>query len=402
MQAEASAAEGAASRAHFIALDSLRGIAALAVVLYHVRWTHPLYGWGVIRNGYLAVDFFFVLSGFVIAYSYGARLNRPAALRRFAWLRFWRLYPVHLAVLLLLLGAALSRAAAAWLAAAPLVRPPFGGTDSLYSLLCNFLLVQGFNFKPLGWNIPSWSISVEFYVYFAFALVVFTIGFRRAAFWVFGAIALVAALLLAGRAGHGLERLTSDFGMLRALAGFSLGILTFAAWRRVRTLSMTIWRLRWLSSLAMIAAAAYLWFNVPSRADLAIYPVSAAMVLAVAALPPAGLVQLLLTRPAEWLGRISYSVYMTHFPVLVVAMVAFKRAVPGLVLGHDGAFLVVSPMVGLTALLIALAAVLAVADLSYRWIERPARDWSRAVLARRRARAVIAVPELARPGGQIV
>ena len=76
---------------HFAALDSIRGIAALSVVLFHIGWRDIVGDLSYARNSYLMVDLFFVLSGFVIFYAYGARLKSIPDVSRFMWLRFWRL-----------------------------------------------------------------------------------------------------------------------------------------------------------------------------------------------------------------------------------------------------------------------------------------------------------------------
>src|SRR5882757_8389119 len=86
------------------ALDGLRGLAALAVVLYHVRWDNHLTGIASIRHGFLFVDLCFMLSGFVLSAAYSESLTDTRAFIEFITLRFFRLYPVHLVVLLGLIG----------------------------------------------------------------------------------------------------------------------------------------------------------------------------------------------------------------------------------------------------------------------------------------------------------
>src|SRR5687768_5675625 len=82
----------------FIALDSLRGIAAVGVMLFHMGNIGWLGGFHAIQNGWLLVDFFFVLSGFVIAASYGERLAQGYSVGKFMALRFGRVVPLHAAV----------------------------------------------------------------------------------------------------------------------------------------------------------------------------------------------------------------------------------------------------------------------------------------------------------------
>src|SRR6266704_3238416 len=91
----------------FVALDSLRGICAIFVAIYHFSAVSFLSSIPIIKNGFLFVDFFFVLSGFVIAASYGERLKAQFPISKFMFLRLGRLYPLHIFVLFLYLIIAL-------------------------------------------------------------------------------------------------------------------------------------------------------------------------------------------------------------------------------------------------------------------------------------------------------
>ncbi|MEO8702134.1 MAG: acyltransferase, partial [Kofleriaceae bacterium] len=90
----------------FEALDAWRGICALIVAVEHLSITNVLHANEFVRHGARFVDFFFVLSGFVIAHAYRERLARGVAeARRFLWRRVGRLWPLHIAILLALIGA---------------------------------------------------------------------------------------------------------------------------------------------------------------------------------------------------------------------------------------------------------------------------------------------------------
>jgi peptidoglycan/LPS O-acetylase OafA/YrhL len=102
-----------ASLPRFAVLDSWRGIAACMVALFHLRVLSHVGDAALVRHASLFVDFFFVLSGFVITGGYAERLAAGFGAWRFALLRFGRLYPLHLAVL----------AAFVWLGGAPLATP---------------------------------------------------------------------------------------------------------------------------------------------------------------------------------------------------------------------------------------------------------------------------------------
>ena len=93
----------------FVALDSWRGIAALAVVAFHVQVNGLAFSSTIVGNAGAAVDFFFVLSGFVISAAYGSRLAGGFSLARFMTLRLGRVYPLHLLVLALYVAAELAK-----------------------------------------------------------------------------------------------------------------------------------------------------------------------------------------------------------------------------------------------------------------------------------------------------
>ena len=136
----------------FEALDTLRGLAALAVALFHFSG-----GWG----GYLAVDFFLVLSGFVLSHSY---LYKDADIDKVKFIshRIARLYPLHLFTLI------------AFIAAYYFINKSFPTypDGTIFALVQNLTLTQNIGFNPSGisFNYPSWSISVEFWVNILFIL----------------------------------------------------------------------------------------------------------------------------------------------------------------------------------------------------------------------------------------
>jgi peptidoglycan/LPS O-acetylase OafA/YrhL len=120
----------------FLALDGLRGVAAFAVVLYHFRWSNHLTG--PFQNGYLAVDLFFILSGFVIYANYSALPDLRSALH-FIWLRFFRVYPLHLAVLAAFVALNMAKLWAAHFGVIS-TQAPFSGSTSIHGLIGNLLL----------------------------------------------------------------------------------------------------------------------------------------------------------------------------------------------------------------------------------------------------------------------
>jgi peptidoglycan/LPS O-acetylase OafA/YrhL len=159
----------------FTVLDSWRGIAALAVVAFHFRRRVGLDGHPLFDSMFLFVDFFFVLSGFVIFSAYGNRLEEGFSFRRFLWLRLGRIYPLHIFTLSVFILANV-------VMVYPVKEEWFPSPrQSWDTIAANLLLVQSWSlFSFLTWNTPSWSISAEFFAYIAFALVI-PVALRK--FW---------------------------------------------------------------------------------------------------------------------------------------------------------------------------------------------------------------------------
>src|ERR1700678_383797 len=167
----APAARAARDVGFFVTLEPLRGIAALIVVVYHAVWLNPLTDSRFFTNGALMVDFFFVLSGFVICHSYGDRLSSVRDIGRFLWLRLGRLYPLHVAFLMVFVLIETVKYVAQVRYGIIADKPAFT-VNGAGAFLANVFLVQALSFSaPLTFNYPSWSISVEFYAYVLFAIV---------------------------------------------------------------------------------------------------------------------------------------------------------------------------------------------------------------------------------------
>jgi peptidoglycan/LPS O-acetylase OafA/YrhL len=349
-------------------LESLRGLAALLVVLFHIPpWNPAFHGIGVFRNGYLMVELFFVLSGYVIYTAYADRIERPRELLRFQFLRFGRLYPVHLVFLLVYLGIEAAR----YLASGAMHTDAVAfERNSPMALLQQLLLVQAIG--PTGnhhsFNSPAWSISVEFYTYLIFGLSLLLA--RRHKNGLFAALMAGSFVLLATGTTGGFDDL------LRCTAGFFLGCLT--AWVRPRLGGSLP------AHLAVVAFAAivlFLEFKAPFEQDLYVYALTAILILTVVS-SQGGVFKRVLDLPVlTWLGTISYSVYMSHAAVLWVLDNLFRRILKKPTLTVDGsAFPQLSAWENALAVVFAVGIVLTISALAYRYIEQPWRERSRKVV----------------------
>src|SRR5687768_5126464 len=112
----------------FDALDSLRGVFALMVALVHLSALGHFFAWPLVRNAGFGVDFFFVLSGFVLMHAYGGRVGSAAQALDFLWRRVGRLYPLHLATLCVMLAIELGKWAVVRMLGLSAGEAPFSGT----------------------------------------------------------------------------------------------------------------------------------------------------------------------------------------------------------------------------------------------------------------------------------
>jgi peptidoglycan/LPS O-acetylase OafA/YrhL len=365
---------------HFEALDGWRGLCACLVVLFHFHGYSPIYHWGLIRNSYLFVDFFFVLSGFVIAWNYGARLGSWRDVRQFLVLRVGRLYPLHIFMLLVFL---------AWETAKLFLghagangSPVFTGETDPGTVLSNVFLVQSLHLNDtLSWNAPSWSISTELWAYVVFAAVSVTFGLRN---WMIALLAVAAPVFLLQVTRTGMD-ITYDWGLVRCLFGFALGVACARIYRarQERLSGANRVAATLLESGALVAVVWYVAVAGKSNWSLLAPFVFAAAVL-VFANERGAFSRLLQLRFFKWLGTLSYSIYLTHYFFVVNLPIVARRVLHldltrPMALPDGGTVLAFgrNDLEGTLCYGLVLALTIAFSAITYRWIETPGRDFSR-------------------------
>lgn len=338
------------------ALTSIRGIAAWYVVVYHFREYVPSFGLPMLpkiwSQGFLAVDLFFELSGFVIALNYLEPLNRPGSkislVARFLWLRLGRIYPLHIVVLCLMIGNPL----AIWLFSA---QSEAGSRYSLSYFVMSVFLVQSWGFsRDLAWNVPAWSISTEWFVYLLFPLIAWTVlRSRLTAFgWSLVALALCGVFATVSIVwGVQLADLAED-GLFRCVVEFMIGTAVYGAWENMRQAGHAL-RGEWAIIAAGVLLLIGFWLPMPNL----ILPVCFALTIYGLADPHSVVTKILASPVLEWIGMISYSTYLVHY--LVRDWVKF------LVIHQDG------PQTMATVLYLSATALLSV--VFYKFVEMPGR-----------------------------
>jgi peptidoglycan/LPS O-acetylase OafA/YrhL len=338
-------------------LDSYRFIAASLVCLYHFNKADVLGLQGLspaFPGMQLMVDFFFTLSGFVIARTYMGKVEDGASYRLFMWKRLARLYPLHLVTLGVgIVGGMMIGTGALQ----PGTNPDVFSTQAI---IANLTLTHSMGVTNYGsFNIPSWSISAEMFVYVLFPLMAFlTVRLHPLA-----TLALILgyiAVTVAVREALGLRDWTIawyDGGALRAVPTFFMGVL-------IAHLVSIRWRgfapsILWAHGFFLLA---FVPLHMCWRDELALVCFALVVLFAAAAEQNGATSRL---QHPRWvhLGDASYSLYMWHMP-LKVGIFAVMAKLFGLGLG---------PM--WTAAILSYVVSLAVALACYRWFEMPVRRW---------------------------
>lgn len=367
---------------HLYSLDFARGVAALAVVLWH--WQHFFFNGSVpgvfqrevqpfysvlflfYEKGWFAVDFFFALSGFVFFWLYADPIRqRSVSTRRFFWLRLSRLYPLHLATLLLVAGLQ-------WL----YIR--YHGGYFVYPLNDTYHFILNLFFAPawglekgFSFNAPIWSVSVEILLYAMFFCVARWLPTRA-----------VYALLLA-MAGLYLQSYSVLIG--RGVFAFYMGALVYVAYQKLVTGGLVY---RGAKPLLLICLAAWLatllefqlgslqavlsTFCTTSCTDTRLDQLKA--LWATGLLLPLTILCLAVSETAgkggwertAWLGDISYASYLLHFPLQLIFFTLLAGLLPERAIFY-------SPVLwgGYFAVLISCSL------LTHRFFERPLQQWIR-------------------------
>ncbi|NJN33704.1 MAG: acyltransferase [Saprospiraceae bacterium] len=298
-------------------LTPLRGIAALMVAVYHfdsvvanfLNKHHSM----LIEKCYLMVDLFFIMSGFIILHVYGTTFTESIAKKdylKFIGARFARVYPLHFFTLLLSIAVFYG-----------LHKPenPVNPVNNPMAIPTHLLLLHSFGIhKTFTWNVPSWSISAEWWAYMLFPfLALFLAKYNKKAIIILSGISIalyfsipyllprVNPIIPALPVPHDLN-VTYDYGYIRGLAGFIAGMITYTLFQRKETAKYL--DNDFVSTLLILLTISLFHFGVN---DLVIVFVLMLLVLAIA-LNKKRVSSLLKFRPLQYLGDISYSIYLTH------------------------------------------------------------------------------------------
>lgn len=322
----------------------------------------------VLAVGYLGVDLFFLLSGFIMGHTKYQQLSRPdlPVYARFMFERVMRLYPTNAAVLILFMLAVL---------AVPYLRGEYASyTFSGPMFVTSILLIQSWLSVPHGsWIAPAWSVSAEMGAYVTLPILLSMI--RRiqsgtTALYL-GAASLLALVALLLATGAHTPNVIVKGGLIRLACEFSTGALVYQAWHLSIRVPIGV-------GTAVISAffLAAVVIPIPEATFLSLPAFT--LLLLIGAQGEGAACNLLNSRVVQFLGRISYSLYLIHWPILVLwKHFHFIRKAE-----------FIGPWLVSNALLICVTLLLA--GTLHRFVELPSHRWARNV-GRKQKVGIIAV-----------
>ncbi|MFM0505055.1 acyltransferase family protein [Paraburkholderia caffeinilytica] len=352
-------------------LDNLTGVrafAALWVVVFHFRLGDGMSAIGgpILDSGYIGVDVFFVLSGFILSHAYCKNLPLNFSLswyREFIVKRFAKIYPLHLVMFLTILSVVVG---------ARYMGYAFQNTleNTVWSAIANLLLMHAWGVtSSLSWNVPSWSISAEWFAYFlVFPLAAFCLRKMSLSRLSFLCGVLWSAYFYGAMHWNDQSLNVTTAGVARIIPEFLIGYTAYQALQREKFAAVS-------GDFLSISGIALLLFSIVMGGAFLIL-VAPAIGIAMTGLYIGGSVSNVVfgNRMVVSIGTVSYSIYMTHFFIVMGANQFIRRVHFLNVEKHAAAFLLFEVVIAV-----------AIGLVTHRFVEEPLRLRVLAIAKRRRA-----------------
>jgi peptidoglycan/LPS O-acetylase OafA/YrhL len=364
-------------------LESLRGIAAILVVFLHSKF-YSSNEISLLRiNGAVWVDFFFVLSGFVMGYAYFSKVKSGTiTFKKFITLRFGRLFPLNTFILLLWVPYVIVKIYA--------FNHGYGHVDpigrhNLLQFFSNLFLIQSLNIHDQStWNGPAWSISTEFFTYIFYF---YTLSFIYKIFPKINDKYNMSLLIIISLLAYYLLIIfnenkffaTYHYGVLRCIGGFFLGLFIYQLFAILKNKSSIINRnyiFHIIEILLTIIIIVLIYKVRESNYYIFSLIVVFALTILVLALQSNGVVSKILSfKLLRYLGKLSYSIYLSHALILVVASNFFQYILK-VRTELDPLFnlkILIVPYAFILNFLL-LCSIILFSHFSYKYIEKPFRN----------------------------
>ena len=288
-------------------LESLRGIAAIMVACFHFKIFH--YFGFLTQNSWMFVEFFFVLSGFVISLNYQYRISNIKDLITFQKRRFLRLYPLHFLTLGLMIFLLFAEFIKEYL---------IGNTGevsaleryTLNEILANLLLLHNIVLDKVTFNQPSWSISSEFYVYLLFAILILILNKdKKKIIFISIIISTISFYYLLNN-----SLIPDTHGFTRCTYSFFLGVLIFNIYD-MNKLKFPSFITKILILIIIIIMMNFKTVSAEIDFNIFMPLIFSLLILSLVSSKEDIIKKILINKNIVLLGTFSYGIYMLHMPV---------------------------------------------------------------------------------------
>ncbi|WP_299289381.1 acyltransferase [uncultured Mucilaginibacter sp.] len=318
----------------FEILDIFRGLFAFIVVLYHLKTVFPnsiSLNNEFISNGYMFVDFFFVLSGFVIAYNYESKISNYIEFKQFMVKRLFRVYPLHLVMLMIALMYVVFRIIIGFH-----FKPDAIKLYTVETFFTNLFLLNSIKFpntNDLSWNYPSWSISAEVISYMVFAAFTLTIKKLNLSY-----LRTIVWLLVLGISIYWIHSLSNNYfifltynnGFIRGLIGFFSGVICQQVFQKLTgkingnfLITFTILEVTAILLIIYFVTSGNLFKSFGLIYDF-VFLLSILIFSFEKGLLSEKIKKIRLLKE---IGKFSYSIYMTHALIIIFASIVLKKII---------------------------------------------------------------------------
>ena len=350
----------------FETLDSFRGLAAIFVVVHHMHYVGSITELDFFKYSFWFVEFFFILSGFVLAHGYAWKKNLQFTDYFIA--RTFRILPLHLFVLFAFIFLELLKYIL-YKSGVDLTILPFSGNNALSEILPNAFLLQAWlpSASSISFNAPAWSISIEYYMYMIFFM---TLLFRQNLKYILWFCISVSFFILMLTGSE-----IAAF-ILRGLSSFFVGALTYLVYKNIASSQIKIPRYFFivLEILLLLLVGFVLTSNMPYKALLMNLLFS--LQVLIFAFEKGWISTLLKQKVFLYFGKLSYSIYMIHVIIIFnvfwvfilidkcfhTKLILILHTMPYVDLG--------SPLYNNILVLSIVAGVIFVSGFTYRFIEQ--------------------------------
>jgi len=353
----------------FEVLDSFRGLSAIFVVLFHMHYVGSITQLSFFRGSHLFVEFFFVLSGFVLAHGYGWKKNLK--FKDFLIARTFRILPLHIVMLIVFIILEFGKLFA-YKNGFHFNDVPFTNVANPNDIIPNLLLLQSWlpNANSLSWNTPSWSISIEYYMYIIFFISLLLKENLRYILWFLISITMFSLIFLDVEIAK---------EILRGLSCFFAGSLTYLFYKNIEnkiTLNKNYFSILELILLTLVILT--LSSNIEHKSLIA--SLLFCIQIFIFAFEKGFISQILKQKIFLYIGKLSYSIYMTHAIVLFCSLSIFMivqkifKIELATMIDNTRTIDLGNPIFNNISIFITLAIIIFISGFTYKYIERRGQE----------------------------